>query len=371
MPPIRVLHVVTIMNMGGLETLIMNLYRNINRDMVQFDFLVHRQEPGIYEDEIIRLGGRIFRVYPISPKTLFQYQIQLRRFFSNNLEYKIVHSHLDTLSTFVLKAAKKAGIPCRIAHSHNSKMLLDIKALFRICSRFFINKYCTERFACSSQAAKWLFGRSELSNKGVVIFKNSIEAQKFQFDEEKRQSIRTELQIDNKLVVGHIGRFEYQKNHDFLIDIFLRINQINPNSVLLLVGTGGLEDKIKEKVISLNLNKNVIFMGVSKRVVDLLHGMDIFIFPSHFEGLGIVLIEAQATGLKCLTSETVPDEAIISPLIEKINLKERPEYWAQKALDYVNGYQRNNMIEVVRKMGYDIKTSAQTLEKFYLNKVEE
>lgn len=364
---IRVLQVVTVLNMGGLETLIMNLYRNIDREKVQFDFLVHRHERGIYDDEIVKLGGNIFRISNISPQTLKKYKKELDDFFKNHNEYKIVHSHIDTLSTFVLKAAKKAGVSCRIAHSHTSKMQVDIKAIFRCYSRFFLNEQCTDFFACSKSAAAWLFRNRGIIKNRAVIFKNGINALEFQFDEVKRKNIREELGVTNKFVIGHVGRFDYEKNHDFLVNVFNEINKRNSDTILLLVGIGTLEEKLKEKVKILELQNKVRFLGLSSRIVDVLHAMDIFVFPSFVEGLGIALIEAQATGLRCIASDKIPDEAVITPLVERINLNLGAKYWAEKVINSADDYKRENMMDKISEEGYDITKSVKWLEQFYIS----
>ena len=292
---IRVLHVVNIMNRAGLETMIMNLYRNIDRTKVQFDFLTHNTNSGDYDDEIKELGGRIFTVAS-RRLGIMKNRRQLMEFFKKHTEYKIIHVHVSSLSYITpLKIATKANVPTRVIHSHSSRPPKgSIHKVLHMFNQRKINKYATNYFACSDVAAMWLYGNGLYYKLDIKLINNSINAMEYSFDTKIRERIRKELDISNKLVVGHIGRFQEPKNHKFLIDIFKKIHNFYPNSALMLLGNGELEDEIRRKVKKLGLEKSVMFMGVRSDVPNLLQAMDIFVFPSLYEGLPLTLVEAQA-----------------------------------------------------------------------------
>lgn len=365
MKPLRVLHIVTKMNANGLETLIMNIYRNIDRNKVQFDFLVHREDEGFYDNEILKLGGKIFSVPSINPFHHKKYIRALDAFFKEYKEYKIVHSHLNTYSMWPLRAAKKAGIPIRISHSHISNVPLDYKSLFRFYTKSKLLNFTTHNFACSSLAGEWLFGK----NEEFKVINNSIDSEKYTFDEKSRIRMRKELNVEGNFVIGHIGRFNKQKNHSFILKVFQRVLIEKPNSILVLVGEGDLKPTIMKKSQELGIYNNIIFTGVRKDIPQLLHAMDLFLFPSIYEGLGIVAVEAQAAGLPTIVSEEIPKEAFLTNLIQKVDLNTSVDTWADKILEFSYGYDRKDTSQEIMANDYDIKSTADWLEKFYLNVV--
>lgn len=268
---IRVLHVVTYMGRGGLETMLMNYYRHIDRSKVQFDFLVHREFEADYDEEIKSLGGRIYHVSRLVPWSR-KYKAELRRFFRTHSEYKIVHVHQDCLSSVALQCAKECGIPVRIAHSHNSNQDKNIKYLFK---RYYMRKIpetATELFACGKAAGDWMFG-----GKTYRLLPNAIAAEKYIYEEEKAKKIKKELGLEKNIVIGHIGRFNPQKNHKFLIDIFEKCFEKNQKVRLMLIGDGEGRKEIENKVKERGLQDNVIFMGVRRDVPELLQAMDVFV----------------------------------------------------------------------------------------------
>jgi len=303
--PIRVLHAVVNMNRGGAETLIMNLYRNIDLSKIQFDFLTSKE--GVFDQEIIEMGGRIHRIPYITDGGHKNYIRHLDQFFKENAHYNIVHSHMDKMSGFVLRAAKKAGVPTRIAHSHNTQSEGGLAAkIYKSYAGSQIPKVSTHYLACSNVAAKWLFKRKASSS---TLLKNGIDINKFSFSKAIRDQMRDDLGIETgELVVGHIGRFNHQKNHSFLIDIFKELLRTVPNAVLILAGDGPLRSVIEEKVKHLNLENKVQFLGIRSDVEFLLQAFDVFVFPSLHEGLPITLIEAQASGLPCVISDVISGE---------------------------------------------------------------
>lgn len=367
MEPIRVLQVVTIMNRGGLETMLMNYYRQLDRTKVQFDFMVHREEEGDYDNEIIRMGGKIYKMPPIRPGNYRKYFKELESFFKTNKKYKVVHAHINENSAFVLKYAKKANISGRIAHSHLAGLPLDYKLPFRLYAKMNLNENSNHFFACSKEAGDWLFGSKKTRDRQIKVFKNAINCKEFSFNASVRKNVREALKIEDKFVIGHVGRFNSQKNHSFLIDIFNEVYKKNNKAVLLLIGVGNLEKEIKGKVKRLNLCKSVIFLGLRSDISELMQAMDVFLFPSFYEGLGVVLIEAQAAGLKCITSTGVPIEADVTKTVDFLDLKKPADYWAQYVLRNTQIYERNLDMKSIINNGYDVSTNINWLSKLYVS----
>ena len=361
---IRVLHVVTYMGRGGLETMLMNYYRHIDRSKVQFDFLVHREFEADYDEEIKSLGGRIYHVSRLVPWSR-RYKAELRRFFRTHPEYKIVHVHQDCLSSVALQCAKECGIPVRIAHSHNSNQDKNIKYLFK---RYYMRKIpetATELFACGKAAGDWMFG-----GKKYRLLPNAIAAEKYIYEEGKAKKIKKDLGLEKNLVIGHIGRFNPQKNHKFLIDIFEKCFEKNQKVRLMLIGDGEGRKEIENKVKERGLQDNVLFMGVRRDVPELLQAMDVFVFPSLYEGLPVTMIEEQAAGVPAVISDRVSEECIITKDLVKVEgLEETPEQWAGEILKQVKISKRDRS-EEIKRAKYDVETTAKWLEEYYLKKAE-
>jgi glycosyltransferase involved in cell wall biosynthesis len=364
--PIRILHVVTKMDRGGLETMLMNYYRNIDRSKIQFDFLVHRKEKGAYDDEIKSLGGKIFKLSPISLKNLLRYRIELMLFFLNNKEYKIVHSHLDSLSALPLLAAKKANVPVRIAHSHTSNFDNDYKEKIRVVTKKIIKYFATDFAGCSEEAIEFMFGKNVYDYK---VINNAIEIDKFRFNPIKRKEVRNNLSISEAtFVLGHVGRFNYPKNHSYLIDLYYEFYNINKDSLLLLIGDGEDLDIIQNKVKALGLDGNVVFLGSRRDVHELMQAMDIFVMPSKYEGIPVVSIEAQASGLPCFFSDLISDKVSISNCCHFIGIDKKPKEWASK-INSKKSVAREDQSVAIKNRGYDILSESCSLQKFYLLKV--
>lgn len=345
--------------------MIMNIYRNINRDNVQFDFVIHKKDELFYKDEILSLGGKLYVMPEFSLKNLFKFINFWRNFFNEHKEYKVIHGHVRSTASIYLLIAKIYGLTT-ITHSHSTSSGSGIESIIKNIMQFPIRFIADYFFACSKIAGEWLFGKRACKKKNFFIIKNAIEAKKFIFNENTRREQRCLLGLEDKYVIGHVGRFDPPKNHEFIIDIFKSIHNINEDVLLLLIGDGVLKDSIKKMVDNLGLHNSVIFTGVRPDIPDLLQAMDIFLFPSIFEGLGISLIEAQATGLHCIVSETIPEEAHITDLVHSIPQNTPVEIWSDKILKYIDGYERQNMYNNIKTSGYDIKTSSEFLEKFYL-----
>lgn len=361
---IRVLHIVTYMGRGGLETMLMNYYRHIDRAKVQFDFLVHRDFEADYDKEILELGGRIYHVPRLIPWSS-TYRRTLEEFFQKHPEYKMIHVHQDCLSAVALQCAKRSGIPVRIVHSHNSSQDKNIKYLIKRYYMKRIPEYATDFLACGKQAGDWMFG-----GHSYEVLHNAIDVDEYMYSRTKAKAMKQELGLEDSVVIGHVGRFNQQKNHSFLIDIFVEYSKKNPNVKLLLVGDGDGKAEIQKKVDELDLQNKVIFTGVRSDVNDLMQAMDVFVFPSLYEGLPVTMVEAQAAGLPCVISEKISSECIItSGLVTKEKLSSSAEVWADMILSKV-GMIRTDHKKEIAKAGYDIQTSAKRLEDYYLQRYE-
>lgn len=361
---IRVLQVVTNMRRGGLETMLMNYYRHMDRNKVQFDFLVHRDFESAYDREIMEMGGRIYHISRLIPWSSL-YKKKLQEFLNNHPEYKIIHVHQDCLSSVALKCAMKCRIPVRIAHSHSSSQDKNWKYLVKLYYMRFIPKYATDLFACGRAAGDWMF-----SGHKYRLVKNAIETEKYCYSRDRAKIIRNGLHINNEIVIGHVGRFSSAKNHSFLIDIFTECIKINKNIKLLLIGEGENQDEIKKKVKERGLVDVVIFTGARSDVDDLMQVMDVFVLPSLYEGLPLTMIEAQTAGLHCVISDRVPDECIVSSdLVTYCKLEESPLKWAEIILKKAQ-LPRINHIQEIKEAGYDIVSAAKDLENFYLRSME-
>lgn len=358
--PIRVLQVVTHMERGGLETMLMNYYRNIDREKVQFDFLVHRSQRAAYDDEIEALGGTIHRLARLVPWSR-SYRNALDAFFAAHKEYRVVHVHQDCLSSVILKAAKKHGIPVRIAHSHSSSQDKDMKYPIKLLYKRWIPKYATGLLACGALAGDWMFDGAPYH-----IVHNAIDTALYRFNPGVARCVRQELSISHDAwVVGHVGRFSWPKNHSFLLDVFSEIRKRRPEAVLVLVGDGELRSQVEEKIKALGLENSVILTGVRSDVPRMLQAMDAFLFPSLYEGVPVTMVEAQASGLPCYISKNVPPECKMTELVQSIDLSQSSAEWAEKILASENA--RNlDTLQDIQKAGYDIKENAVWLQNYYL-----
>lgn len=363
--PKRVLHIVQRMEAGGTQALLMNLYRNINRTKLQFDFLVEYPSKQFYDDEIISLGGKIYYSNVRNDYNIIKFEKQLEGILKTN-KYKIIHVHAYTIGYFCLKVAKKCGVPVRIAHSHNNEAVRDKKYLFKKIMQKLYPIYATDLFACSTSAGKYLF-----KNRDFMVLNNAIDTKKFIFDVNQRNKVRKELKLENCFVVGNIGRLHPQKNHKFLIEIFNEIKKIKKNSKLIIIGSGPLEDEIKDKIKLMKLEQDVLLLGNRNDVNYLLMAMDVFILPSLFEGLGIVAVEAQASGTPVVASNMVPKETDISPIIRKLSLKECPYTWAAVAVKLsTNKASHKDLSKYIIEKDYDLSSTVSKMEQFYIEKIK-
>lgn len=346
----------------------MNYYRQMRESGIQFDFLVHRSEEGHYDSEILSMGGRIYRMPQIRPGNYRRYFRLLDDFFAKHPEYQVVHAHMNENSGFVLRAAKKAGVPCRIIHSHLSDLGFDYKYPFRMYARMSIKDYPSDYFACSARAGEWLFGKKKGSSGKVTVLHNAVNAAEFLYNERSRNRLRLELGAGDRIVIGHIGRFNEQKNHRFLLQIFEAVHRRNPRTMLVLAGDGHLRPAIETEAKRLGIADAVRFLGVREDVADLLQALDVFLFPSLFEGLPVVLVEAQAAGLRCIVSDRITKESDITGRVEFLSLDQTPEEWSEAVLG--STYEHEDTRDRLRASGYDAETMAQWLSDYYRASIE-
>lgn len=363
--PIRIAHIIGKWLGGGVEAVVMNYYRNIDKSKIQFDFLCDNDSTNIPYEEIEKLGGRVILIPPY--QKVLDYQKELIRIFKEN-DYKIVHSHINTLSVFPLRAAKAAGVPVRIAHSHSTTNKAEWKKnLMKQALRPFAKVYSTDYMACTEHAGRWMFGDKEFDKGNVYVLNNAIDLEAFKYDEKVRKELREELNIDdNTFVIGHIGRFVKQKNHEFLIDVFNEVHKEKENTMLLLVGQGPLVDEMKAKVDSLGLTNSVKFVGQRTDVSRFYQAFDHFLFPSLYEGLGMVAIEAQCAGLPCLCSTEVPKVAKVTDNAKFLDLKDTLLNWRDEVLNSLEQENRKDCSEEVSSYGYNIKEEVKKLEEQYI-----
>ena len=356
---IRVLHVLNNLGSGGAESFVMNIYRNIDRTEVQFDFLIRSNQNGSMVKEISDMGGKVF-ILPSFPKHVFENYRKLDYFLRNHsCEYTAIHVHANALIYVKpLQLAEKYKIPIRIIHSHstNSKM-----ALLHKVNILRIDKWCTTRFACSELAGEWMFPKRQYK-----IIPNGISLERFKFNNYDRDKVRKIYDLDNKIVIGHVGRFTTPKNHPFIINLFEEYHKRNRDSALMLVGDGENKEHIKMLVKEKGLTDSVFFVGAVSNVWEYMSAMDIFLFPSFYEGFGIVLLEAQANGLPCVVSNVISNLAIVNENIVSLGLDKGLDVWL-KALEQLNSERLDVLNDALYV--YDIKKVSRDLELFYQKQV--
>lgn len=363
---IRVLHSVSNMDRAGIETMIMNYYRHIDRNKVQFDFLCNKIKIGAYDEEIKSLGGRIYRTPGLNPIKWFKYERMVRKLLDENPEIKVVHSHNGAFSLQAQLAAKKSNIKNRIVHVHGTKIDFNLKLPLKLFYKNFLKLTSNNYWGCGKDAVKYYFGDKVIKENNFRIIKNAIEVDKFLYNEEKRNQLRKQYGIEDKFVVGNVARFMKQKNHTFIIDLFKIILDKNQNAILMLFGDGELQEDMKNKVKELGIENAVMFMGNVNNVNEMYQLMDVFLLPSLFEGLPVVGIEAQASGLKCFMSDTITDEVAVTDNIKFLNLKnDSLDKWADEILSNIN-YERRNMSKEIIDAGYSIEVEAKKLQDIYL-----
>lgn len=369
---IKVLQVIAGMNAGGMENMIMNYYRNLDRNIVQYDFLIFTEGEAFFEKEILSLGGKIYKITS-RRKNFIKNRRDVKSFFKEHAkDYDIAEFHQGITYYYPLKMAKKYKIKHRIIHNHgiDRVFLKKLKLYNNLFARRRISNLATEYFSCSEDVNEQLFSNKIIKNKQIKIIPNAIDVSKFKYSKDKETKIKKELNInDNMYVFGHIGTFTYPKNHDFIIQQYYEICKEEKNSVLLLIGEGPLKNQIEDKVKNLNIQDRVVFLGVRRDIPDILSAIDTLIFPSLFEGIPLTLIEAQANGVRLLLSDNINHKIKCTNLCNFISLTENDK-WKQSLMNFEKIRDREIYNEQIKNTTYNIKKTATELQKIYINIVK-
>lgn len=391
--PIRVLHVLGGVGLGGAESRIMDLYRQMDKEEIQFDFLVHAsavkrgfqemrragggaekrdektdtcvRKPQFYDEEIQAMGGRIYVLPKFKVYNYFAYKKAVRAFFAAHREFQVVQGHMTSTAGIYLPVAKKAGVPVTAAHARNAGVVKGLKGAATKFFRRGLAKKADYCFACSALAGQDVFGEEAMKAGKVKVIHNAIDVGRFTYNEKVRQEVREQLGISGELVIGHVGRFEYQKNHPYLLDVFAAVWGERPDARLLLLGDGEDRPAMEEKCRRLGIAGQVTFLGNRRDAQRFYQAMDFFLLPSFFEGLPGVLVEAQAAGLRCIVSDTVTREAKATELVTYMSIREEAGLWAREILSQAD-YERRDTAEEMRKAGFDVRTQAEGYSRFYM-----
>ncbi len=363
---LKILHSVSNMDRAGIETMLMNYYRHMDRDRIQFEFLANKPKPGDYDDEVRSMGGQVYVSPGLNPLHYPDYLRFVGGILQKDKSIKIVHAHNEAMGVYALNAAKKAGVGVRIAHAHNTRIIRDYKYPLKLFCKQFLPYSATDLWSCGRDAGIWFFGKKNWEKRGHIL-RNAISLDKFAFNESVRAEIRSAHGFGDKTVIGHVGRLNVQKNHTRLLDIFAEYVKINPHAVLALIGEGELEDRLRAKAAMLGIKDKVYFAGLQSNVNEWYQAFDVFVLPSLFEGLPVVGIEAQAAGLACLFSDAVTDEVVLSQGARRLSLKAPDSEWATEIDALARaGRRRSDGVQIARDAGYDIVTEAERLTKLYL-----
>ena len=358
--PFRILHVVTILNRGGMESRLMDQYRNLDRNRFQFDFYVESGKHAVFDTEVEQLGGQVFY-----PETLGRHGMPNFRSWKHFLDghpYGMVFAY-NQWAGWYLREAKKHQIPARIAYARTSLQTVSAENIIKNIIKLNVNRYATHKFAVSKKAGTWLFGEKAVENSEVRVWPNAIDTEKFRFEKSTRDRIREELGFGDESVVMHVGNLRMEKNHPFLFEVFAALVKIHPDMKLVLVGKGTM-DQFNEKLDSLGIRDKVIHLGVRKDVPDLLQAADVFVFPSFYEGFPGAVLEAETSGLPCFISDTITEEVVLTDQVKQLSLKEAPAKWAERISEAL-GKPRMDCVDAIKAAGYDIHELSQRMEAFY------
>ena len=372
---IRVLHVFGVMDRGGAETMIMNVYRNIDKNKIQFDFLCMSSKIGDYDEEIKKMGGKIFRISPPAEINYFKHIYDIVRVCRKNGPYQAIHIPTMFHSGIACLAAWLAKVPTRIVHSHSaSELNAGIKRkTYNFISRKLINLFSTDKIACGQKASDFLFGTSKKTKKEVIILNNCINVDKYTHVNQKEvDRLRESLNIkDNDIVIGNVANFSKAKNHQFLLKIAKKYFEINKNVKFLLVGDGILKTEIEKKIKQDDLGNYVILLGKREDIHVIMNMIDIFVMPSLHEGFPMTIIEALAAGKKCILSDTISEEVEVVPdSVKFLSLQDDINVWVKTIQENcVQKLDKNKVKDILFEKGFDITTTTNILEKIYLSKV--
>ncbi len=363
---LRVLHSVSNMDRAGIETMLMNYYRHMDREKVQFDFLCNKKKPGAYDEEVLSMGGRIYHSPGLNPVKLPQYFKYMKNLFAEHPEYTIVEAHNGAFGVYALHGAKISNIPVRIFHAHGASITKDWKMPLKLICMRFLPGNLTHRYTCGVEAARCYFGEKAVEAKQYDFIPNAIEVSRFVFDAKIREKMRQQYGLEGKHVLGHVGRFMTQKNHTFLLDIFAELSKRDDKAFLVLLGDGELMDSIKQKASDLGIAEKVMFVGNVGNANEWYQAFDAFILPSIWEGLPVVGVDAQAADLPCIFSDGITKEIGMAEDAVFISTAAPIDTWTdaiEKAFEKIN---RSDKTEMIRNNNYDISLEAIKLQDRYL-----
>ena len=366
---VRVLHVLGTTNLGGAESRIMDLYRHIDREKIQFDFLIHTTKEGFFDREIKQLGGNIYYLPSFRVYNYFAYKKACKAFFASHNEFQMVQGHMTSTASIYLPVAKKAGVPVTIAHARSAGVDKGLKGWITKFLRRNLHRKCDYMFSCSDLAASAVFGEKQYKEGKVVFVPNAVDTKDFAPDEHMREKIRREYGLENSFVIGHVGRFHYAKNHEFILDIFAEVLNQNKKAKLFLLGDGPRRQEMEEKAAELGIKESVIFAGNQNPVAPYYQAMDVFLFPSRFEGMPGTVVEAQAAGLPCLIADTITTQVKVTELVTFLSLAQDAELWAEQLnrIATERKMQKNTETEIdLSKTNYDVNYQVKQYEQFYL-----
>lgn len=359
---IRVLHVLGGLDRGGAESMVMQLYRNIDRSTIQFDFIVHTPQKQAYYQEVLSLGGKIYHFPAFNGKNFFAMRKLWKRFFEQHPEYTIVHSHVRSYASVYMPIAKKCGRKT-IIHSHSTSNGKSVISAVKYLLQYPLRFQADYLFACSTESGKWLYGSRALKKNNYVFLPNGIDIERYRYSKETANEYRAKLNLQNNFVIGHVGRFHEAKNHMFLLDIMAEVCHKRSDAMLLLVGDGPQREKIEEKIRKMDLEQRVILTGSRSDVPELMQAMDVFVFPSLWEGLPVTVVEAQASGLPCLVSDKITKDIDISDLVNRLSINS-VSAWSDMLVKM--DVARMDVQEQIRAAGFSVQDLAWFLRDFYI-----
>lgn len=350
-----------------MESRIMDLYRHLDHNFFQYDFYVESGQPGMFDEEVHSLGGRVHKSTGNNRHNIPDFKA-FRRFLLIHPEYRIVYAY-NQWAGWYLKEAKKCGVPYRIANSRTSIEINNMKNLIKKLTKLNVNKYATQRFAVSKKAAKWLFGEKAVKAGLVKVWPNAIDTEKFKFSEDVRREVRKELGLGNCFTVLHVGNIRYEKNHPFLLRVFAELKKSHVNAKLVLVGGGDIES-LKSQMQKLDIANDVKYLGVRRDIPRVLQAGDVFIFPSFYEGFPGAVLEAEASGLNCIVSDSITDEIMLTNHIRMMPLAEGPSKWANVVNEF-KSFEKSEAWLQIKRTGYDIEDLVKSMEEFFALLFEE
>lgn len=369
---IRILNVCGTLNRGGAENVIMNVYRNIDREQVQFDFVIPSEREWEFSSEVRSLGGIIYGCPKLSWSTYFQYKKWWKDFFAHHKEYKVLHSHIRSTASIYIPMAKRNGLKT-IIHSHSTSNGSGYKSIIKRILQLPLRYQADYLFACSTEAGKWLFGEESTNRNNYFFFPNCIDLEKYGYSEKKRKIIRNQYSIAHDcFVIGHVGSFRDAKNHELIIRVFKDLKRKCEKAILLLVGDGEKKESIKQLCEELGINDSVIFTGLQEDTSPYYSAMDCFFFPSLWEGLPVSVVESQANGLNSIISDVITKDVQVTDLVHPISLIVSRNIWVDELLKYEPLHREEITKENLRKLlKFDSEETALWLQHFYQKIIRE